>query len=343
MRDTYYRPIVQTGPARPAGAMRLAGGWCWFNHIEVLGRGRIPSIIPLANAPDDILDAIHAPRADVGALSMDRPRVMGILNATPDSFSDGGLHAAASDAVAAGVAMRDAGVDILDIGGESTRPGAQTVPVPEETNRVVPVIAGLRDAGVDTLVSVDTRKAEVARAALNAAESKGAGLINDVSGFTYDAALAPLAAEAQVPVCVMHAMGDPATMQQDPQYDDVLLDVYDFLETQIDALTRAGVARSRIIADPGIGFGKTLQHNLTLLSRLSLFHSLGVPVLLGASRKRFIGTIGGEEQAKARAPGSIGVGLAALSHGIQILRVHDVPETIQAIALWRAAMAGRQI
>ena len=236
-------------------------------------------------------------------------------------------------------AMQEAGVDLLDVGGESTRPGADTVPETEEIARVVPIVKGLRGAGVRSLISVDTRKAAVAQAAISA----GAGLINDVSGFTYDPALTPLAAEHALPVCVMHALGDPATMQQDPRYDDVLLDVYDFLHRQIQTLEQAGIARRRIIADPGIGFGKTLTHNLTLLARLSLFHSLGVPILLGASRKRFIGTISKTEQADTRMPGSLGVALAALSHGVQVLRVHDVPQTVQAIALWRAAMAGRHL
>lgn len=335
----YYRPLVQTGPGRPAGGLALAGGWGWFTHLEVLARGRIPTVIPMTEAPADVIERLAAPRSDIGGLSMAAPRVMGILNATPDSFSDGGLHAAAADAVRAGQVMRDAGVDLLDVGGESTRPGAETVAIDAEIGRVVPVISGLRRAGVKTLVSVDTRKAAVAQAALKA----GAGLINDVSGFTYDAALTPLAAQQDVPVCVMHALGDPATMQVDPQYDNVLLDVYDFLERQIDTLVASGIARNRIIADPGIGFGKTLEHNLTILARLGLFHSLGVPVLLGASRKRFVGTISQTDQADARVSGSLGVALAALSHGVQILRVHDVPQTVQAIALWRAAMAGRQV
>lgn len=335
----YYRPLVQIGPARPAGALMLAGGWGWFSHIEVLARGCLPKVIGLPEAPETVIEALTKPRPDIGGLSLCQPRVMGILNTTPDSFSDGGLHAAASDAIASGIAMRDAGVDLLDIGGESTRPGADFVPVEEEIRRTEPVIQGLRAAGVKSLISIDTRKAEVATAALSA----GADLINDVSGFTFDTALAPLAAQADVPVCVMHALGDPATMQQDPQYEDVLLDVYDFLEGQIALLERAGVQRERIIADPGIGFGKTLDHNLMLLSRLSVFHSLGVPVLLGASRKRFIGTIGKASQADRRAPGSMGVGIAALSHGIQLVRVHDVSETLQAFALWRAVMTGKYL
>lgn len=335
----YFRPLVQVGPGRSAEAAHLAGGWGWFTELEVLARGRLPQIIPLAEAPVDVIDRLTAPRSDIGGLGMDRPRVMGILNATPDSFSDGGLHAGAEDAVRAGQAMQAAGVDILDIGGESTRPGAETVAPEEEIRRTRPVIEGLRSEGVKSLISIDTRKAAVAEAALDA----GAGLINDVAGFTFDGALAPLAAARDVPVCVMHALGDPETMQNDPRYDDVLLDVYDFLEGQIRLLEQAGVARARIIADPGIGFGKTLEHNLALLARLSLFHALGVPILLGASRKRFVGTISGVADASGRAAGSIGVALAALSQGVQILRVHDVPETIQAIALWRAAMSGRHL
>lgn len=336
MSAAYFRPLVQVGPARPKGAARLAGGWGWFTHVEILARGRIPQVVPLAEVPPDRLDALTVARPEMGGLGMSVPRVMGILNATPDSFSDGGRHAAAKDAVTTGTLMRDAGVDLLDVGGESTRPGAQTVSEEKETGRVVPVIHGLRAAGIETLISIDTRKASVADAAVQA----GAGLINDVSGFTFDPLLAPLAAAAGVPICVMHAQGDPATMHENPTYDDVLLDVYDFLADQITTLEAAGIPRARIVADPGIGFGKTLQHNLTLLGRLSLFHSLGVPLLLGASRKRFIGTIGATVEADQRMPGSLGVALAALSHGVQILRVHDVPQTIEAIALWRAAITG---
>ena len=335
----YYRPLVQVGPARPDRALRLVGGWGWFTDVEVLCRGQAAWVVSASDLPEDISDRLTSSRADSAGLSMDRPRVMGILNATPDSFSDGGVHAAVGDAVASGVAMQDAGVDLLDVGGESTRPGAATVESEQEIQRTAPVIAGLRAAGVTCAISIDTRKAPVA----TAAHAAGANLVNDVSGFTYDAGLAPYCAAQGLPVCVMHALGDPATMQQDPRYDDVLLDVYDFLERQIQMLEATGIPRRHIVADPGIGFGKTLEHNLALLSRLSLFHGLGVPILLGASRKRFIGTLGDAPQATARAPGSIGVALAALSHGIQILRVHDVPQTIQAITLWRAAMLGPEI
>lgn len=332
MTRRYFRPLVQWDVARPRGALTLAAGGGWFSHVEVLQRGTAPEVIDAAQLPADIAEVLVAKRTD----ESQRPRIMGIVNTTPDSFSDGGLHAAARDAIAAGLAMAEAGADILDIGGESTRPGAQTVAVPEEIARVAPVIEGLRAQGFGGTISVDTRKSEVARAALNA----GADIINDVSGFTYDPALVGVAAQADVPVCVMHGPVDPATMHLNPRYDDVLLDVYDFLEGRIAALEAQGIAKARIIADPGIGFGKTLEHNLALLARLGLFHSLGVPILLGASRKRFIGTIGNAPQATDRAPGSIAVALAGIAQGVQIVRVHDVAETAQAIAVWRASVTG---
>ncbi|WP_299832410.1 dihydropteroate synthase [uncultured Roseobacter sp.] len=330
----YFRPIVQTDIARPSTAFDLAGGWGWFADVEVLSRIAAPRVLPATDIDADALNTLIAPRAPVAGLTMDRPRVMGILNTTPDSFSDGGKHNSVAAACAGALSMAEA--DILDVGGESTRPGAAFVSEEEEIARTAPAIEAIRAAGVSQEISIDTRKAAVAAAALEA----GATLVNDVSGFTFDADLAPLCAERGAPVCVMHAQGDPATMQKDPQYDNVLLDVYDFLDDQIARLVRAGVQRSQIIADPGIGFGKTLDHNLSLLARLSLFHGLGVPILLGASRKRFIGTIGKAEAAEDRMPGSLAVALAALKHGTQIVRVHDVPETVQAIALWRASVAG---
>lgn len=333
MTRSYYRPIVSCDIARPKGAQTLAGGWAWFAYVEVLQRGKAPVVIPAIELPAADLAALTQPRSAIA----DHPKVMGIVNTTPDSFSDGGLHAAAQDAIAGGLAMAQAGADILDIGGESTRPGAQTVESAEEIHRVVPVIAGLREAGFDGVISIDTRKADVAQAGLDA----GAKLINDVSGFTYDPDLAAVAAKADVPVCVMHGPVDPATMHLDPQYDDVLLEVYDFLEGRIAALEAQGIARSHIIADPGIGFAKTQAHNLELLARVSLFHSLGVPVLLGASRKRFIGTIGNAPQAVDRVGGSIAVALGAISNGVQVVRVHDVAQTAQAVALWQATISGR--
>ncbi|WP_299146245.1 dihydropteroate synthase [uncultured Tateyamaria sp.] len=323
----YVRPLMQVGPARPDDA--IVSGWCWFSHVEVLSRDAPPEILPVSAMSQDDLSRFEG--------LWDHPQVMGILNTTPDSFSDGGRHDTLVKAVAHGQSLTGDGADILDIGGESTRPGAAVVHVEEEIARTAPVIEALRAAGHSGPISIDTRKAAVAQAALDA----GASVVNDVSGFTFDPELAPLCAARSVPVCVMHAQGDPQTMQNDPRYDDVLLDVYDFLADRIAWLQEQGVPRSNIIADPGIGFGKTLDHNLALLNRLSLFHGLGVRVLLGASRKRFIGTLGGAPDAANRAPGSVAVALAAIAQGVQIIRAHDVAEHVQAIALWRAAVAHR--
>lgn len=327
----YYRPLVQHGPARPGDALSLAGGNLWFTHVEILSRDYPGHVVAATELPEDAHARLTAPRRPVAGLDMGQPQIMGILNATPDSFSDGGRHASVEAALASARDMVAAGAAILDVGGESTRPGADFVPPEEEIRRTAPIVSAIR-ADTGALVSIDTRKADVARAALDS----GAGLVNDVAGFTFDAALAPLCARSRVPVCVMHAQGDPATMQDDPQYDDVLLDVFDFLKIRLDHLESEGISRNQIIVDPGIGFGKTLDHNLTLLHNIALFHDLGVPVLLGASRKRFIGTVAGEPRADARAPGSVAVALAALAQGVQIIRVHDVAETAQALRLWSA-------
>ncbi|TCM88099.1 dihydropteroate synthase [Rhodovulum steppense] len=324
----YYRPLVQTDAARPDDALPLAGGWAWFVQAEELRRDAPPRLLRAADLPEEVRATLTAPRPALAGLSLDRPRIMGILNVTPDSFSDGGRFADPQAALAQGRALA-AGADILDIGGESTRPGSAAVPEADEIARTAPVIAALRAAGVATPVSIDTRKAAVARAALAA----GADMVNDVAALGFDPALAGVVAQAGVPVCLMHAQGDPATMQDDPRYDDVLLDVYDFLAARIAAAEAAGIPRARIMVDPGIGFGKTVAHNLALIRGLSLFHGLGCPILLGASRKRFIGALGGAERADRRGPGSIAVALAGIAQGVQIVRVHDVAETRQAVLL----------
>ena len=334
MTKVYYRPIAQTDRCRPKGAFPLAGGWSWFTHLERLQRGSKGEVIPVVEVPSDVLERLTAKRAPICGLSMDAPRIMGILNATPDSFSDGGKHDSFESAVARGLAMEVKGADILDIGGESTRPGADYISVEQEIARTAPVISALKKAGFDLPVSIDTRKAEVAQAALNG----GAVLFNDVTALSHDTDSAAVAAKSHAAVCLMHASGDPKTMQDNPQYDDVLLDVYDYLEQRIAFAERVGVAHDRIIIDPGIGFGKTLDHNLALLRGLSLFHGLGCPVLLGVSRKRFIGVIANAQEAADRGPGSVALGLEALRQGVQILRVHDIGMTKQAISLWRATL-----
>ena len=257
------------------------------------------------------------------------PRVMGILNATPDSFSDGG--AVPQGALATRVAgMIAEGADILDIGGESTRPGADDVPAEEEWQRIAPAIEAGVAAGA--LVSVDTRKADIARRALE----RGARLFNDVSALTYDEGSMAVAREygaAGGSICLMHASGDPKTMQQNPRYGDVVRDVRAYLIARVAACEAAGIPRKALIVDPGIGFGKTLEHNLTLMRNLAAFREIGCPVLLGASRKRFIGTLSDEDDAARRAPGSVAAALYGAQQGAGILRVHDVRETVQALAV----------
>lgn len=333
---TYHRPIPLIGPERPATALPLAGGPLLFDRIEVLSRHDAPRIIPAGHAPADVIDRLTAPRAPIAGLDMTRPNIMGILNVTPDSFTDGGQHDAPAAALDHARLMQGQGADIIDVGGESTRPGALAVPADQEIARTAPVIAALRGAGLDLPISIDTRKTAVAQAAITA----GATLVNDVSGFTFDDTLAPFCAARNLPVCVMHAQGDPQTMQANPRYDDVLLDVYDHLAARITALEAAGIPRAHIITDPGIGFGKTQDHNLALLARLSLFHSLGCPILLGASRKKFIATLGHAPDIPARVHGSVAVALAGAAQGVQILRVHDVFATRSALTLWQAATQG---
>jgi dihydropteroate synthase len=269
-------------------------------------------------------------------LALDRPRIMGVLNVTPDSFSDGGRHLGRAAALTQARRLAEEGADLLDIGGESTRPGADPVPVEEEVARVVPVIAALRAEGFPLPISIDTRNAAVARAAFDA----GADLFNDVSALTHDPASLALAAAAGRPVCLMHAQGDPKTMQDAPAYDDVLLDVADWLEARVAAAEAAGIARKGILVDPGIGFGKTVAHNLALVRGLALLHGIGCAILFGASRKRFIGTVGSAPDPGDRLPGSIAVALEGLRQGAQVIRVHDVKETRQAVALWAALNGG---
>lgn len=260
-----------------------------------------------------------------------RPLVMGILNVTPDSFSDGGQFASLDLAITRAEQMIADGVDIIDIGGESTRPGAASVSVDEELGRIMPVVYALRDCGKP--LSVDTRRPEVMREVIQA----GVDMINDVEGFRADGALR-LLSDSDCALCIMHMQGQPQTMQHTPHYDDVLAEVGEFLRQRIAAAEDLGIDRRRLCIDPGFGFGKNLGHNLTLLNRLGELQSVvGVPVLAGLSRKSMIGTLTGRP-AEQRLAGSIGAALAAVMQGAQIVRVHDVAETVDAIKVWQAAV-----
>ncbi len=259
------------------------------------------------------------------------PKIMGIVNVTPDSFSDGGKFVNPEAAIARAVQLVEDGADILDIGGESTRPGAEPVSAGDELSRVMPVIEGLAGK-TKAALSIDTRKADVARAAVAA----GASVWNDVSALMHEEASVETAAALDCGIVLMHAQGDPHSMQQDPSYTDVVSEVMAFLAARIELCAAAGIDRERLIVDPGIGFGKTVTHNLALLAGLERFQALGRPVLLGASRKRFIAALDRAGPADSRLSGSLAAALAGFSRGVQIFRVHDVAETRQALKIAHA-------
>ena len=318
MTDRYLLPL----PCPAADGPRLAGGWLRFDRVLALRRGGAAEVVDVRELGPDALAPLAAPRPDVAGIAMDRPSVMGILNVTPDSFADGGAHLSIEAALAQADRMGEA--HILDVGGESTRPGATEVPAAEEAARVRPVLAAL--AG--RRVSIDTRKASVARAALG----MGATMVNDVSALAHDPAMAATVAASGAWVCLMHSSPLPAGA--DPA--DAALDVHDALAAAVARAEAAGIARERILVDPGIGFAKPAAANLAILRRIGLLHGLGVPILLGVSRKGFIGAVSGEAEARARMPGTLAVTLAAVAQGVQMHRVHDVGAIAQGLALWRA-------
>ena len=329
---TWLRPVTV-----PSGEHGLAGGWARFTDMDVVQRHADGGysicrmgLDDLLQAADDrnlasaVMDRLLAPRDPFAGLSMTAPRLMGILNVTPDSFSDGGRHNAPARAIAAARAMQDVGAAIIDIGGESTRPGAAPVTRNQELARVLPVLAGLRDSGA--VLSIDTRHAEVMRRAV----AGGAGIINDVGALRGDGVV-DAAAAAGVPVVMMHMQGTPETMQADPQYGFAPVEILEFLEARIQAAEAAGIPRALMAIDPGYGFGKTVTHNLQLINWTAMLHMLGVPILIGASRKSSIAKISAGEDADQRLPGSLALAMAALRQGAQMLRVHDVGETMQAV------------
>ena len=324
---------------------RLAGGLNWFASVELIhvgGDGRVTTeLVPVEGLESRLDDAMAAqwaaltsPRAPVQlgerTIRLDQPQVMAILNATPDSFSDGGQFGSAEEAVQAGFTAAEQGAAILDVGGESTRPGAKPVWEGDEIERVVPMVRQLAAGGA--AISVDTRKAAVMEQALAA----GARLINDVSALTWDDRAAAIVAAAGAPVVLMHHQGKPETMQDNPSYPrGALVEVWFWLEDRIQWAVERGISRDKIIVDPGIGFGKSVAHNLELMNGLAAFHGLGCPMLLGASRKRTIGALHNEAPADRRLGGSLTLALKAAEQGAQIMRVHDVFETVQALKVWR--------
>ena len=349
-KQLYLRPIAYAdSPQSEEGdAVRLAGGMVYVSRLALIERdgGKIVSrrrfsVPELEAALADLPDAVREQWANLRlahpplvcgsrTIRLDQPQVMGILNLTPDSFSDGGKFLDNPDeANAHAAAMLEAGAALIDVGGESTRPGAAAVWEGDELKRVVPAIERLAASGA--AISIDSRRASVIEAALAA----GAQIVNDVSALRHDPRSAELVARAGVPVVLMHAPGGAEDLHADGSYTDVVLDVFDWLAERRDAAIAAGIARDRIILDPGIGFGKTLAENLALLNALPLFHALGQPLLVGASRKRMIGALSHEAPAHKRVGGSLLLAARAMEAGVQLLRVHDVAETVQARDVWR--------
>ena len=332
---SYFRPIVRTGSPRSQNSIFLAETNYWISEAEEMKLGEPTKLISINDVPDWWKKRWLKKRSDILGMEFGYPKLMGILNITPDSFSDGGRHIQLNAALNQAKFMEENGVDIIDVGGESTRPGAVIVPIAEEIRRIGQVINGI-SARSKVPISVDTRKVDVASAARKA----GASMVNDVSGFTFDPDLLPYCSKYKLPVCVMHMKGSPENMQNNPKYENVLIEVFDFLENQIGKLVQAGISRDQIIADVGIGFGKNIGHNLALIKNISLFHGLGVPLLLGVSRKSIISNVAKVEKPIDRVHGSISLALSALGQGVQVFRVHDVAETRQAFDLWVAVNFG---
>lgn len=349
-QSIYLRPIAlaESPQSEEGDALRLAGGMVYVSRFALIVRegGKVVSreryslrqleaaIGSLPAEAGEQLEALKAPRAALqcGArtLRLDQPQVMGILNVTPDSFSDGGEFLDKPEAARAhAAAMLEAGAAMIDVGGESTRPGAPPVWEGDELQRVIPAVEHL--AAMGAAISVDTRRPGVMEAALKA----GAHVINDVSALGHDPRSMEFAAASGTPVVLMHAPGEGDDLHADARYTDVVLDVFDWLRARRDAALAAGIAREKIVLDPGIGFGKSLADNLALMNALQLFHALGQPLLVGASRKRMIGALSNEAAAHERLGGSLALALKALDAGVQILRVHDVRDTVQALRVWR--------
>jgi dihydropteroate synthase len=339
---TYYRPtglvfgadvarMVRDGDALPLAGFAHVG----FTHVDVITRDKngVQRDMQRISGVDDsaALERLSARRPDLAGISLSAPCIMGIVNVTPDSFSDGGKLTSAAAAISHGEQLASEGAAILDVGGESTRPGSDTVPDDEELARVIPVIAALAQKH---LVSIDTRKSAVMEQALAA----GARIINDVSALGHDPKSAIVARTAGCPVVLMHAQGEPKTMQLQPRYGDVLLDVYDGLEERVARAEAAGIPRNAITIDPGIGFGKTFRQNLDLLAGFTMFHGLGLPLMMGLSRKGFVGALTGEKTAGNRVFGSVGGALQSAMAGAHILRVHDVRATREALSVFAAAL-----
>ena len=350
--DIYLRPtgFIESPQRHDGASERLAGTMLWFTQVEIIDRTETKATRLLVDYRDwqatvgalpsakqarcqQLFDRLtmHRQPLQLGqrTIRLDQPQVMGIVNMTPDSFSDGGKNADIEAASSAAIAMAGAGAAIIDVGGESSRPGAPLVWEGDEIARIEPLIRRLAAAG--TAISVDTRKAAVMETAIGA----GAAIINDISALLYDDRALEVAKAANVPVVLMHAPSQGSDPHKGGAYDDAVTNVFDWLEERVDAVEAAGISRDKILVDPGIGFGKSLAENLSIINNLSIYHAIGCPLLLGASRKRMIGALSNEAPVEQRLGGSIFLAMKAVEQGAHIVRVHDVAETVQAVHVWR--------
>ena len=348
MRSVYVRPcnfihgkhaafLIQKKQALPICGNRSIG----FTHVEIITKKNKIKLISISKVKtlskayqqqvQQDLKQIQKKRSSIGKLNMDKPILMGVLNVTPDSFSDGGKFNKLDKALQHAKRMIQDGAHIIDVGGESTRPGARLIPVKEECQRVIKIIQKIKK-NISTVISIDTRKSEVMKQAVKA----GAMIINDVSALDFDPHAEQIVINSKKPIILNHSQGTPETMQKNPTYQNVLIEIYDYFENKIKKLEKKGIARKHIIVDPGIGFGKNVQHNLTLMRHVSFFHSLGCPLMLGPSRKSFIGKIMGKKDSISRIGGTISAVIIGANQGVQFFRVHDIKEINEALTINQA-------
>lgn len=348
MRSVYVRPcnfvhgkhavfLIQKKQALPICGNRSIG----FTHLEIIDKKNKIRLISISQVKtlskayqqqvQQDLKQIQKKRSSIGKLNMDQPILMGVLNVTPDSFSDGGKFNKLDKALQHAKRMIQDGAHIIDVGGESTRPGARLILVKEECQRVIKIIQKIKK-NTSTVISIDTRKSEVMKQAVKA----GAMIINDVSALDFDPHAEQIVINSKKPIILNHSQGTPETMQKNPTYQNVLIEIYDYFENKIKKLEKKGIARKHIIVDPGIGFGKNVQHNLTLMRHVSFFHSLGCPLMLGPSRKSFIGKIMGKKDSISRIGGTISAVIIGANQGVQFFRVHDIKEINEALTINQA-------
>ena len=325
----YFRPIICTESVFPADAIFLGSTRLWFNSVKVFERDKTPVVINIADAPTDVKSQLSENHNTILGAEKTPPLVMGVLNLSPDSFSDGFQVYRYNDLLKRINRMINDGVDIIDIGGESTRPGFVTISPSAEINRIEEALKIIRKTNPNMLVSIDTRKALVAEYAL----SRGARIFNDVSSLNFDVNSMEVAKKFDAYICLMHNSDSGKDLHKKILGKDFLLDIFDYLRERVESVVSRGISRSRIIIDPGIGFGKTEEQNLSILANISLFHTLGCPILVGVSRKRFIGNITGEDNPADRLIGSVLIAGEAIKQGVQVVRVHDIKETSQMIKI----------